>query len=290
MNRRKSPRLNSASVSSEPLPNPTSSTPETSKVSLLKNLKTFKSLTTSPKNSNKKQTSNRTLSSQSTKQLKTKKNKKPKSKNSSTKRVSLSQKRKSTLQTKSKRPLNQSRPTPSSRLTRSKKQTPIAAETLSTNPEVQSSTSNDSIQFSVASSSSQIEILESPASPPPSAHILPTNVSIIPTEICVGYLKNQLKKATYKFDKACRQLNMLDQQMNDLQNSYTNSLENDRKTFKIIYRMQLATYEGAHNAYIEYIERQVEKIKKLKRLLFNESSSQQQVSSIEINASSTSTS
>ncbi len=80
------------------------------------------------------------------------------------------------------------------------------------------------------------------------------------------HLKNQLKKATVKFDRACRQLILLDQHMNDLQNSYTNSLENDRKTFKIVYRMQLATLEGTHNAYIEYIERQVEKIKKLKQI------------------------
>lgn len=58
--------------------------------------------------------------------------------------------------------------------------------------------------------------------------------------------------------------------MSDLQNSYTNSLENDRKTFKIVYRMQLATLEGTHNAYIEYIERQVEKIKKLKQIIFSD--------------------
>lgn len=96
------------------------------------------------------------------------------------------------------------------------------------------------------------------------------NTSTILSESCVSYLKSQLKKATIKFDKACRQLSMLDQQMNDLQNSYSNSLENERKTFKIIYRMQLATYEGAHTAYIQYIERQVEKIKKLKTLLYNE--------------------
>lgn len=99
------------------------------------------------------------------------------------------------------------------------------------------------------------------------------NTSAILSESCVSYLKTQLKKATIKFDKACRQLSILDQQINDLQNSYSSSLENERKTFKIIYRMQLATYEGAHNAYIQYIERQVEKIKKLKTLLFNEPNS-----------------
>ena len=82
-------------------------------------------------------------------------------------------------------------------------------------------------------------------------------------------LKVQLKKATSKFNKACHQLVLLDQHMNDLQHSYSNSLENDRKTFKIVYRMQLATLEGTHNAYIEYIERQVERIKRLKRILFN---------------------
>jgi hypothetical protein len=84
------------------------------------------------------------------------------------------------------------------------------------------------------------------------------------------YLKSQLVKARVKFDRACRQLTFLNQQINDLQNSYHNTLEADRKTFKIAYRMQLATLEGVHAAYIEYIERQVDKIRKFKRLLFNE--------------------
>lgn len=64
------------------------------------------------------------------------------------------------------------------------------------------------------------------------------------SDINIHDLKFQLKKATVKFEKACRQLIMLDQHINDLQNSYSNSLENDRKTFKIVYRMQLATLEG----------------------------------------------
>jgi hypothetical protein len=97
-----------------------------------------------------------------------------------------------------------------------------------------------------------------------------SRVPVFLSDVNIHDLKFQLKKATIKFEKACRQLIMLDQHINDLQNSYSNSLENDRKTFKIVYRMQLATLEGTHNAYIEYIERQVEKIKKLKRLLFNE--------------------
>ena len=90
------------------------------------------------------------------------------------------------------------------------------------------------------------------------------------SRLAVAELKAQLKKATVKFNKACCQLIMLDQHMNDLQNSYTSSLDNDRKTFKIVYRMQLATLEGTHNAYIEYIERQIEKIKKLKRSINQE--------------------
>ena len=94
------------------------------------------------------------------------------------------------------------------------------------------------------------------------------NVSL--SEASQLYLKSQLVKARVKFDKACRQLTLLNQHINDLQNSYYNSLEADKKTFKIVYRMQLATLEGTHTAYIEYIERQVEKIRKFKRLLFNE--------------------
>ena len=116
---------------------------------------------------------------------------------------------------------------------------------------------------------------ESPSSPTPSfttTFNYSTQTDFLLDIVHAQNLKNQLKKATMKFDKACKQLILLDQHMSDLQNSYTNSLENDRKTFKIVYRMQLATLEGTHNAYIEYIERQVEKIKKLKQLIFSDNS------------------
>ena len=99
------------------------------------------------------------------------------------------------------------------------------------------------------------------------------NLTLNPNSLSMNELKFQLKKATVKFNKACRQLTLLDQHMSDLQNSYSNAVDNDRKTFKIVFRMQLATLEGTHNAYIEYIERQVEKIKKLKQLLFTDNSS-----------------
>ena len=81
-------------------------------------------------------------------------------------------------------------------------------------------------------------------------------------------LKKTLKKATVKFNRACKQILKLDQKINDLQNSYTNAIETDRKTFKIVYRMQLATLEGLHEAYIEYIERKVNEIRDLKNKLF----------------------
>jgi hypothetical protein len=96
-------------------------------------------------------------------------------------------------------------------------------------------------------------------------------------------LKYQLKKATIKFNKACRQLVFMDQHMSDLQSLYNNSITNDRRTFKIVYRMQLATLEGTHNAYIEYIERQVEKIKRLKRLLFSENTSEDNINEVNEN-------
>lgn len=105
------------------------------------------------------------------------------------------------------------------------------------------------------------------------AQAIPT-LPIIDQSLTMNELKFQLKKATVKFNKACRQLTLLDQHMSDLQNSYSNAVENDRKTFKIVFRMQLATLEGTHNAYIEYIERQVEKIKKLKQLLFTDNINQ----------------
>jgi hypothetical protein len=106
----------------------------------------------------------------------------------------------------------------------------------------------------------------------PEPMVLLTNIENPPVHTLSTFeLKFQLKKATVKFNKACRQLTLLDQHMSDLQNSYSNAVDNDRKTFKIVFRMQLATLEGTHNAYIEYIERQVERIKKLKQLLFTDS-------------------
>ncbi len=106
----------------------------------------------------------------------------------------------------------------------------------------------------------------------PEPIVLLTNIENPPIHTLSTFeLKFQLKKATVKFNKACRQLTLLDQHMSDLQNSYSNAVDNDRKTFKIVFRMQLATLEGTHNAYIEYIERQVERIKKLKQLLFTDS-------------------
>lgn len=83
-------------------------------------------------------------------------------------------------------------------------------------------------------------------------------------------LKKTLKKATIKFNRACKQLIKLDQKISDLQNSYTNSIETDRKTFKIVYRMQLATLEGLHEAFIEYIEKKVDEIRDLKKRLFGD--------------------
>ena len=82
-------------------------------------------------------------------------------------------------------------------------------------------------------------------------------------------LKKSIKKATVKFDRACKQILKLDQKINDLQNSYTNAIESDRKSFKIVYRMQLATLEGLHEAFIEYIERKVNEIRDLKIKLFD---------------------
>lgn len=122
---------------------------------------------------------------------------------------------------------------------------------------------------SLSTASNPLSFQQSWPSSSTSPETNPLNLST-QTTVSFDELKFQLKKATIKFDKACKQLITLDQHMNDMQNSYSNSLENDRKTFKILYRMQLATLEGTHNAYLEYIDRQVEKIKKIKRLLFSD--------------------
>ena len=124
---------------------------------------------------------------------------------------------------------------------------------------------NEDDQLGPTTSNRVVEMLPEPM-------VLLINIENPPLHtLSTSELKFQLKKATVKFNKACRQLTLLDQHMSDLQNSYSNAVDNDRKTFKIVFRMQLATLEGTHNAYIEYIERQVERIKKFKQLLFRDS-------------------
>ena len=102
-------------------------------------------------------------------------------------------------------------------------------------------------------------------------------------------LKRILKKATTKFNRACKQILKLDQKINDLQNSYTNAIETDRKTFKIVYRMQLATLEGLHEAYIEYIEKKVNEIRDLKNKIFGVDDNRQEQQEEEEEASLVST-
>jgi len=141
--------------------------------------------------------------------------------------------------------------------------------TTTTSPQEETNSEDITEEARPTTSSSAIEVNTEIIN----AQAIPT-LPIIDQSLTTNELKFQLKKATVKFNKACRQLTLLDQHMSDLQNSYSNAVENDRKTFKIVFRMQLATLEGTHNAYIEYIERQVEKIKKLKQLLFTDNINQ----------------
>lgn len=141
--------------------------------------------------------------------------------------------------------------------------------TTTTSPQEETNSEDITEEARPTTSSSAIEVNTEIIN----AQAIPT-LPIIDQSLTTNELKFQLKKATVKFNKACRQLTLLDQHMSDLQNSYSNAVENDRKTFKIVFRMQLATLEGTHNAYIEYIERQVEKIRKLKQLLFTDNINQ----------------
>lgn len=150
-----------------------------------------------------------------------------------------------------------------------------SAQIMSSASQTSSSSSSSSASLSSMPAVSVLDYLETNDL---AQHSLPLEqnnsiTSAISNSLSMNELKFQLKKATVKFNKACRQLTLLDQHMSDLQNSYSNAVDNDRKTFKIVFRMQLATLEGTHNAYIEYIERQVEKIKKLKQLLFTDNTS-----------------
>ena len=120
--------------------------------------------------------------------------------------------------------------------------------TTTTSPQEETNSEDITEEARPTTSSSAIEVNTEIIN----AQAIPT-LPIIDQSLTTNELKFQLKKATVKFNKACRQLTLLDQHMSDLQNSYSNAVENDRKTFKIVFRMQLATLEGTHNAYIEYI-------------------------------------
>ena len=65
-------------------------------------------------------------------------------------------------------------------------------------------------------------------------------------------LVNQINVLDRKFRRACRQVVILDNKIDDLQARYDRAVEVDRKSYRYTLRLQLAITEDVRNMYYEY--------------------------------------
>ena len=67
-----------------------------------------------------------------------------------------------------------------------------------------------------------------------------------------------------RFRKACEQIILLNNKLEELQSRYNWAREEDRKSFRYNLRLKMATCEGVRNTYYEYACLKAEKIAELR--------------------------
>ena len=68
-------------------------------------------------------------------------------------------------------------------------------------------------------------------------------------------LESMIKSVTIKFEKACWQIRLLNQQLNDLEMRFKCSAENGNRVYNYNQRIKLCVVEGVRNVYYEYAQR-----------------------------------
>ena len=74
----------------------------------------------------------------------------------------------------------------------------------------------------------------------------------------------ELYETESRFRKACQQIILLNNQLEQLQVRYDLAKEDDRKSFRYNLRLKMATCEGVRNAYYEYACLKAETIAELR--------------------------
>ena len=66
-----------------------------------------------------------------------------------------------------------------------------------------------------------------------------------------------------KFRRACHHIRILNRKIKMVQLRYDKAFEQQRRTFRYTYRLQLATLEGMRNMYYEYACRRADELEKM---------------------------
>ena len=73
-----------------------------------------------------------------------------------------------------------------------------------------------------------------------------------------------------RFKRACDQIVLLNQKLSQVQKRYRNAKNENNRSFRYNYRLQLAAVEGVRNMYYDYACAKADQVAELRRELFNE--------------------
>ena len=80
-------------------------------------------------------------------------------------------------------------------------------------------------------------------------------------------LTTQIRMLDMKFRRACDQILLLNNQIDDLQTRYNRAMKANRRSFRYSLRLQLATLEGVRNMFYEYASRRADELEGLQTQL-----------------------
>ena len=90
------------------------------------------------------------------------------------------------------------------------------------------------------------------------------------SEFLFTYQTAALEDAEHKFQRACAQIKLLNQQLQDVQTRYLRAKAAGNRPFRYNQRLRLACIEGVRNTFYDYAYAQAEVVAELRRQLFGE--------------------
>ena len=80
-----------------------------------------------------------------------------------------------------------------------------------------------------------------------------------------------LKEEESKFERACNQIRLLNEKIDQLNQRYCMAKSEEFRCFRYNFRLRIAVIEGTRNMYYEYARQKVELIAIMRKELFNQS-------------------